>query len=297
MSKTSERRIFVDLEHTGGKGRHILDLAIVSEDGEILFNSLIRPPSHVYRSSEEMNQWRISSKYSHGIEPSDVATAPLLDDVLAELGSIFDGAIMIAHNISCELSVLPSSLVAKLAGSGCTHKTFKQAFKDAASAKLGSALSYAGIELKNAHQALADAVGCCRLAAWMESRGVLIPVSKAETVAQRYEREVAQRAQRSPREFKGSSPVGYPEIAVGLRAELSCLNEAQRKAGVKFFNAGQSWGADQELQLKTMVEQGDDLLEISKVSGRSPLSIALVVARLFDVEQAKSLVLSQAVSA
>lgn len=297
MSKTSERRIFVDLEHTGGKGRYILDLAIVSEDGEILFNSLIRPPSRVYGNSEEMNQWRISSKYSHGIEPSDVATAPLLDDVLAELVPIFDGAIMIAHNISCELSVLPSLLVVKLAGSGCTHKTFKQSFKDAASTKLGSALSYAGIDLKNAHQALSDAVGCCRLAAWMESRGVLIPVSKAETVAQRHEREVVQRAKMCPREFKGLSPVGYPEIADGLRAELSRLNEAQRNAGVKFFNAGHSWDSDQELQLKTMVDQGDDLLEISKLLGRSPLSIALVVARLFHVEQARRLVLAQAIPA
>ena len=158
--------IFVDLEHTGGTQRHILELAVVDSSGKTLFNQRIKPPKSVYYDKKSMQLWNISANYCHKIYPKNVQDCKELDIYMPQLREIFAGKILVAHNASCELSILPQELVDSLSGNFCTYKSFMTQYPKTKSG-LGPALSFAGITLQDAHTALADAIGCMDLFYWL----------------------------------------------------------------------------------------------------------------------------------
>jgi len=79
----------------------------------------------------EVHNWLIKPRYwpyfspwnvaVHGIRPEDVAHAPRWDDIWHEVAGILDGATVVAHNASFDMSVLRSTL----ASHGLSHPTLQ----------------------------------------------------------------------------------------------------------------------------------------------------------------------------
>ena len=120
---------------------------------------LIRPP--------EMRFSRFNIAV-HGITPQDVADAPEWPELLEGLAPKLDGAALIAHNASFDMSVLRATCawygldcpeIAYL----CTVKGAQSAWRHIGSARLNVLCEHFGIALKH-HDAGSDAEACARLA-------------------------------------------------------------------------------------------------------------------------------------
>ncbi len=89
--------IFLDTETTGlGPAAEIIDLAIVGADGEIRFNSLIRP----YRPIPA------DASFVHGISNRDVASQPAWHEIAGGVRQLIEGRIVIAYNAQFDREML-----------------------------------------------------------------------------------------------------------------------------------------------------------------------------------------------
>lgn len=91
-----------DTETTGlGKDAEILQLAIVSGTGDILFNELIKP--------KRQTSWPEAEKIHH-ISPIMVAQSKTIDFYIPNLVNIFNGAeIFVGYNLSYDIRMLKQS--------------------------------------------------------------------------------------------------------------------------------------------------------------------------------------------
>lgn len=131
------------------------------EDGEVTETEafLIRPP--------EMRFSRFNIAI-HGITPEDVRDAPDFPELLEGLAPKLQGAALIAHNASFDMSVLRQTcafygLDCLEAAYLCTVKGAQSAWRHIGSAKLNILCEHFGIALKH-HDAGSDAEACARLA-------------------------------------------------------------------------------------------------------------------------------------
>lgn len=143
----SHRLAVIDVETTGLSGRdRIVEFACITvADGEVVdeYETLIQPnrdpgPVHI-----------------HGITPDMLQTAPVFEDVAADIAGRLDGAVLVAHNISFDIRMLCQEAQrlddgAELdPGNGiCTYRLTGQ--------KLALAAADAGLAAPN-HTALGDA--------------------------------------------------------------------------------------------------------------------------------------------
>jgi DNA polymerase-3 subunit epsilon len=144
----------IDCETTGlGKSDRIVELAIVTLDAKTLetvdeFDTLLNPCRDVGKTS------------IHGITPTMVAAAPVMDEVIGAVSKRLNGSILAAHNLSFDSRMLDSECRRLRAefepGKGiCTLRLSGE--------RLASAAERFGIPLAGHHRALVDARACAGL--------------------------------------------------------------------------------------------------------------------------------------
>lgn len=148
----------IDLETTGfspAKHHRILEIGVVevSESGEIEreWASLVNPGRD------------IGNSHVHGITATDVAGAPLFSALAPALIESVQGRTIVAHNAPFDLRFLEAELLraqvtpALLPLTGLCTMQWSSVFLASPSRKLGDCCSACGIDLVDAHSAMADA--------------------------------------------------------------------------------------------------------------------------------------------
>jgi len=153
-----EKYVVVDLETTGhasGKKDKIIEVGIVTIiDGAITeqYSTFLNPGMKIPPFISNLT----------GIHDTDVANAPLFEEVAAEIKEKFNNACLIAHNVPFDLGFLNDELA------GCGLDTLKCPVLDtvelsrilhpqAPSYKLSNLAEYVNIQHDSPHRALADA--------------------------------------------------------------------------------------------------------------------------------------------
>lgn len=91
--------IYLDTETTGLDPSHdeILQLSIISDSGNILFDSFFRPSATSWDDAQKVN----------GITPEMVAGSPCFEDVIPQINDIFSNASeIIGYNVNFDLAFL-----------------------------------------------------------------------------------------------------------------------------------------------------------------------------------------------
>jgi DNA polymerase-3 subunit epsilon len=161
--------VVVDVETTGlGKLDRIVEIAAVVLDGSTLgvldeYDTLINPMRDVGPTA------------IHGVTASMVEAAPTFEDVAISLANILDGRILVAHNISFDKRFVHQEFnragAVFDAGYGiCTLSLTRE--------KLAAACARRGIQISQAHRALADARATgLLLASVLSDAGDATPIS------------------------------------------------------------------------------------------------------------------------
>ncbi|WP_449061373.1 3'-5' exonuclease [Planomonospora algeriensis] len=186
--------VVVDVETTGfspAKGDRICEIALVSldEDGTTTdeWHSLVNPlrntgASHVHRITDAM-----------------VADAPVIDEVLDEVWQRIAGRVLVAHNAPFDLrflQVLPGSHW--VTETLCTQRLARGFLPDG-KWTLAACCERAGIPLRNAHSALADARATAELFRHFMNRGGSWEEHLSRAAAQAPEWRPCGLPQRAPR--------------------------------------------------------------------------------------------------
>lgn len=154
----------IDLETTGfspAKHHRILEIGVVevSESGVIEreWASLVNPGRD------------IGNSHVHGITATDVAGAPRFTDLAPALIESVQGRTIVAHNAPFDLRFLEAELLraqvapAMLPLTGLCTMQWSSVFLEAPSRKLEDCCAACGIDLVDAHSAMADARATARL--------------------------------------------------------------------------------------------------------------------------------------
>ena len=103
-----ERALVLDTETTGlDNSAEILQIGIVSLEGETLFNSLIKPA--------RARRWPEAQRV-HGIAPADVMDAPTMAEVAEPLQEIMHGRLVAIYNAKFDSRMLWQSIKAHQTG-------------------------------------------------------------------------------------------------------------------------------------------------------------------------------------
>ena len=143
----------VDVETTGVYNTdRIVEIAVLTMDcdGRVHdeFETLIHPMRDV------------GPTWIHGVNAAMVRGAPTFADVAHHVASRLDGAIIVGHNVSFDIRMIGN----ELSGAGIEiHWGAALDTLRATRCKLGQACEEHGIELENAHRAIADARATARL--------------------------------------------------------------------------------------------------------------------------------------
>lgn len=163
--------VFLDTETTGvnKKKDEILQLAIVSLEGEVLYDKLIHP--------KYVSRWGAAQKI-HGISPYDVRNAPTLMEEKEEIEAILAKAdVIVGWNVRFDLDMLYANGidVPQMGAKYCDLlKWFYRAYikrspykdNDKEKRQLGNAAIYLDLEHK-AHDALGDSVVLIPIWEWV----------------------------------------------------------------------------------------------------------------------------------
>ena len=153
----------IDLETTGvGNNDRVVEIAAVILDPVTLatideFDTLINP-------LRDVGPTRI-----HGITPSMVSAAPTFEEIVHHVSSLLTGSVLVAHNLSFDQRFLTNEFQrvggTLEPGTGlCTLKATR--------VRLDVACRTMGIELDNAHRALADARACADVLRQLTNAGL-----------------------------------------------------------------------------------------------------------------------------
>ena len=147
------RRVFIDTETTGlDDTDRVIELAVVSENGEVLLNTLVHSDDAPANTAFFVN----------GITEDDLASdkAMSVQEVESILARILDGAEVVAHSANFDRKMLEATFPALTrirASWVCTRLIAKMREPDA-SAKLAAVASRLGVPVPEVqHRALADA--------------------------------------------------------------------------------------------------------------------------------------------
>jgi DNA polymerase-3 subunit epsilon len=152
----------IDLETTGFAYNHtdrVCEVGVVLLDPngqrETAWTTLVNP------------QRDLGAQHVHGIDATDARVAPLFEDIAGELTELLTGRVLVAHNTVFDTAFL----VAEYARAGwpldLTHEmtlcTMRLAQQYGAPASLGACCNFFGVQLSDAHAALADAEAAAAL--------------------------------------------------------------------------------------------------------------------------------------
>ena len=161
---------FLDTETTGFSGDkdRIVELAIVHESGQVVFDSLLNPLMPIpYRATS-----------IHGITDRMVASAPTFNQVWAEIQKVLRGNRIVIYNASFDKKFFPDQL-ACMAEIRCAMVEFAQFHRQTCGSnnrkfKLIDAAELVGHSWQgDAHRALADTYACRSI--WFHLNGLMIP--------------------------------------------------------------------------------------------------------------------------
>lgn len=159
----------IDLETTGGKASRdrITEIGIVLHDGNKVLDqweSLINPETYI--------PWGITELT--GISQAMVADAPKFFEVAKKIVEMTEGAIFVAHNARFDYSFLCEEFrrlgYTYTRKQLCTLRLARQALPELHSHGLDAMSHFLGIENKNRHRALGDALATAELLAYLFSR-------------------------------------------------------------------------------------------------------------------------------
>ncbi|HKL41434.1 MAG TPA: 3'-5' exonuclease [Clostridia bacterium] len=152
----------IDFETANSKRASACSIGIVKvADGVCVLEKewLIKPPTMDFN-------WR--NIQIHGIRPEDVMYAPTFDELYKkELKQILEGALIVAHNASFDISVLRHMLDYYQIDYPtfdylCTVKISQKTWRQLSSHRLNLVSDYLGFDFKH-HNALEDCLACSNL--------------------------------------------------------------------------------------------------------------------------------------
>jgi len=88
--------LLVDTETTGLECPEAVQIAVVAPDGQVLFDSLVRPQGEIEPQAVAV----------HGITPEMVSDAPSFSEIYARLAAVLEGKLIVAYNADFDWSVL-----------------------------------------------------------------------------------------------------------------------------------------------------------------------------------------------
>jgi DNA polymerase-3 subunit epsilon len=147
---------FLDIETTGlSAGDQILEIAIVDEDGEVLFHSLINPERPLTQRIKSIT----------GLDDDTVLQQPRLGEVIATLKQIMEKhEPIVIYNEKYDRRYFPEDFWLNIQ-THCALHAFRQVFGNGA--VLASAARLAGhVWEGQAHRAIADAQACRTVWLW-----------------------------------------------------------------------------------------------------------------------------------
>lgn len=168
-----------DVETPNAKNDRMSSIgALVVEGGKITeeFYTLVNPETY-------FNAFNIALT---GITPESVADAPAFPEVFGKLKSLFNDAILVAHNAPFDMSVLSKCLsyygirYKESVDYACTCQMARRILPELPSRKLNCLCDYFGIELDH-HNALSDARAAAKILLEYERLGF-----SAEAFAKNY---------------------------------------------------------------------------------------------------------------
>jgi DNA polymerase-3 subunit epsilon len=149
--------VVLDTETTGvnrGRADQAVEIAVISHDGAVLFDSLIRPTNAI-------TTWENAAAI-HGITHEDVADAPTFAQVWPELYAVIAGKLIYAYNAPFDQKIIENCLIA--AGQLIPALRYECVMrlttphKGARWVSLATAANVRGIEVSDTpHRALSDA--------------------------------------------------------------------------------------------------------------------------------------------
>ncbi len=161
--------LVLDLETTGFPAPDvgIVEIAIMSHEGEILVNTLINPRRLIPPRASKI----------HGIYDADVVNAKTFDEIYPELVTLLSSRYVVAYNASFEQGIF--KFVCGRMGLPnfpnvtwyCAMRAYSSHRRRQRFFKLTKACVDEGIPIINAHRALGDCMMTLRLMHKMASRG------------------------------------------------------------------------------------------------------------------------------
>lgn len=92
--------VYLDTETTGtGPQAEVIEVALVNDDGAVLFNSLVRPRGAIHPDAARV----------HGITPAQLASAPPWSAVWSEVAPLISGRRVGTYNAEFDLRMLRQS--------------------------------------------------------------------------------------------------------------------------------------------------------------------------------------------
>lgn len=116
---TDAETVFLDTETTGlnyYSGDEIVEIAIVSQSGEVLLNSLVNPCRPIPRDATAI----------HGITDDMVQDAPTIEELKPRILEALQGKVLVVYNVDFDWNFLPDEAQAVVVGKACVMKRFAQ---------------------------------------------------------------------------------------------------------------------------------------------------------------------------
>jgi DNA polymerase III epsilon subunit-like protein len=150
--------VFLDTETTGlhyYQGDDIVEIAIVSQSGEVLLNSLVNPGRPIPGDATAI----------HGITDQMVEDAPTIQELMPRIVEALRGKVLVVYNVEFDWNFLPDEAQSVVIGKACVMKRFAQWYGEKNEyyggwrwQKLGHAAEIIGHKPEGEmHRALADA--------------------------------------------------------------------------------------------------------------------------------------------
>lgn len=118
--------VVLDFETTGfGGNSHVLQVAILCNDGKILIDELVKPPPSACETDKLIRMWGHAEDI-HGISHYDVSGCRSFEEVEKDIAAILEGKIVVIYNKTFDMRYLSEETKAKASRFECAMNGWKQ---------------------------------------------------------------------------------------------------------------------------------------------------------------------------